>query len=422
MAGEFSFTTAVVGGAGATMDDPTRPADEAPTVGEAELLPPHVVPAPREPLALPSQGVDLTATPKATAFLYVADEGTGNRYVVWGQCGDPTLPKEERELVGQEFHAPTEALLGSFSTPAKVQKTMSEYSVKHPLRRWLKRLREHFEDELCMVIVDRSRVGIPWEFFTLKNTDHAYLGASVDTVRWVDVEDDEGENVEQRFSEDLCEGAPLSHIDASEQQAVAAEHQLLAQFGCSAEGDIRVFHDRIKQRARGYALVYLLCHGFIGKSVLHIQLGSRNETSKRLELAQLRQQRLALLEESRSIVFINACSSGVITQDTTVLNDEVQRGFAELFLGKGARGVLGTLGSVKARRAAEFANRFLQTTLAKDQPIARTLRELRAEVAKRMPDEPTAEQYEELYTVLLYVYYGNPRTRLRLRTATGEGP
>ncbi|AUX39643.1 uncharacterized protein SOCE26_010380 [Sorangium cellulosum] len=417
---EVPFTAAVITGAGPMGADPTRGAEGASAAKSP--APPEVsaaVVAPAAATPLPAQGLPLDARPSAVAFLYVEERGDGQQYALWAQCGDREMP--ERVLKAQNAR-----LLSRKLSPESLQLLMSEYSAKSPLRKWLRETLRDLRarapgEELTLVIKDDSSMGMPWELFALADTGHKYLGAEVTTVRWVQAYDGEGEVVQQALDPETCEGQVLAHIDPAERPAIEPELKELQELGATCEDDILAFQARIREEAAGCALLYFLCHGFTGESPLHIQIGSLKDTKKRLLLARLRMADLALLKASKVVVFLNACSSGVVLQDTTLLCDGEQRGFAELFLGKGACGVIGTLAEVKVGRAATLAQRFLQLACAPEgASVARLLRDLRAEAARAMPETPTDEDWERLYTTFLYVYYGNPQLRLKLQPPAGQ--
>jgi CHAT domain len=402
---DMPLTTAAIAREGPAGVDPTTDATKGP-----EPPPPPIVDgaiSPGEPEPLRAVPANLAAAPPAIAWLHVEDRGS-DRYVLSGACGS-------HKLAPTEFVTRDERLLQRKLTGAKIAEVMTLYARKHPLRKWLKDLRREVGDGLVLVIHDCSSTGIPWEMFELANVGYDYLGAAINTVRWVYAEDDRDEEVSLCTDDDVCQGKLLAHLDPQERGRadIVAEVAALEGLGPERIDDILALRDRMNQADAGVGLVYLFCHGFVGDS--SFQLGGKGREAKRLSFAHLVKQPLALLRKSRSVVFVNACNSGIVLQDTTLLSNGTQQGFAELFLGKGARGVLGTLADVEVRRAADIARRVLERVTAQTgASVARVLRELRAEVASAMPPAPTPDDYERLYTTFLYVYYGNPRTLLRV--------
>ena len=87
----------------------------------------------------------------------------------------------------------------------------------------------------------------------------------------------------------------------------------------------------------------------------------------------------------------------------------------ELFLRSGAPGVIGTVGEVNDKFAAELAKRFLEAALAAPEaPLPVILRDVRARlVVESAPGGPDADM--RLVCAFMYVYYGNPRCSVIIR-------
>jgi hypothetical protein len=430
----MSLTTAAITREGDAGVDPTRPAGEAASQGSAGASADTVDTGGAR--AWSARALDLAEDPPAVAFLSVENRRDG--YVISGKCGELG---ERAGLKDEEIGAQHARLLARELPPEMIHLLLSAFAHSSPLVTWLRGLRKKLGERLVLVIEDRSSSGMPWEMLPLHTTRPKYLGSEITTVRWVhalrDTDDDEEEErdaededdeddedkdkedkrkVKQSFDPDACTGTVLSHVDPDERAALPHAVASLETLGPPAIEDIEAFRQRIKRGEEGCGLVYLLCHGYTGSSPVEIQIGSAQDSEKRLKLEVLRRTKLELLEKSRSVVFVNACNSGVVVQDTTVLHGDFQRGFAELFLGKGARGVIGTLAEVEAKDAVEVAERFLAKVSAPGgTSVAHALRELRAEVARSMTDSSKPADYEKLYSVFLYVYYGNPRTVLYVK-------
>ncbi len=96
-------------------------------------------------------------------------------------------------------------------------------------------------------------------------------------------------------------------------------------------------------------------------------------------------------------------------------------GFIELFLAKGARGVIGTLGAVGDSHAANFAHDLIQESLrSPNLSVAALLRKLRLRVVENLPEQPTTQDLLPFIYTFMYVYYGNPMTVLRLTPPGGQ--
>jgi N-methylhydantoinase A/oxoprolinase/acetone carboxylase beta subunit len=113
---------------------------------------------------------------------------------------------------------------------------------------------------------------------------------------------------------------------------------------------------------------------------------------------------------------MNACHSGRLIKDNKNINNTDQRtGFATFFLERGSQGVIGTLGMVHDEYAAKISQSFFEE-YEKDpsRPVAEIIRYLKEQSVKNFIAEKTKEnKYLFLFT-FMYIYYGNPMTRLKL--------
>jgi hypothetical protein len=162
------------------------------------------------------------------------------------------------------------------------------------------------------------------------------------------------------------------------------------------------------------SLVYVACHGSFGLDTTDFALA---EAKDRLPLSTLDNDgELRLFGSTDAVVFLNACHSGRPLNDP-LINDRYLRGFVELFLRKGARGVLGATGEVNTFYAAEVAARLLERATSEGglPSVSVLLRDLRAEVVASLPATPDdGEEYRRLIWSSMYVFYGHPMTRLHV--------
>jgi hypothetical protein len=94
------------------------------------------------------------------------------------------------------------------------------------------------------------------------------------------------------------------------------------------------------------------------------------------------------------------------------------RGFPELFLGQGARGVIAATGYVNDAFAAEVALWLFEKFQTAELPISTLLRNWRREVVNRTSTQRSEQDIVTLLNACMYVYYGNPLARLRLMETT----
>lgn len=298
-----------------------------------------------------------------------------------------------------------------------VMRTFSKDNRAVPL--WVNELRAVVDDDLHLVIVDHTGFEIPWELLTLPATSQGgtetYLGAAVSTARWQSIYDDLtfADRLLQVCDEEHA-GRVAAFVDMQDLPRGGQETGVLAELGAVIEQSLRQLEDRLTRPETGFGLIYLACHGHWAPSLLSFALGSASEAGERLVLGLLQTKQLRLFEQSKAIVFINACHSGRMFKEDEYLDSARLRGFPELFLGKGAAGVIGTTGFVNSAFAAKMADWLLRSLCATDEPVTKLLRRWRAAVVERLPDIPSEHNKVELLNAFMYVYYGNPLTRLRI--------
>jgi CHAT domain len=134
-----------------------------------------------------------------------------------------------------------------------------------------------------------------------------------------------------------------------------------------------------------------------------------NESGLQLKDSRLTAQKVRLVNKGGSLVFLNACESGTVAQESQaqtvsyLLNKpEAVVGLASAFVYSGALGCVGSLWPVYDAPAAELAVKFYRYVLA-GEPTGEALRRARAEIRQAYPDE---------ITWAAYVLYGDPTFRL----------
>jgi hypothetical protein len=357
--------------------------------------------------------------PPEVAILHVFADGA-DHYCVWGGNaeieGMHTEPRPRPDLALADLARSLTGLGAQKVTT--FQDRIGEFSHSNPkIRGWIKQLRRQFGERLHLIIVDYTDFEIPWEMLELAYNE--YLGSLVSTVRWQHVIGDD-DDIALDIALDECVGSVVAYIDHDATEARSPEPQLFDQLDVTTFDDIKLFRDCLQRGKIGFSLVYIGCHGIFDNESSDMALGSPINQQQRLRLAELRRRHLALFEHSRSIVFINAAHSGRLRAEERYLRDSYRRGFPELFLGKGARGVIGTLGEVEPAYAARIARQLIEEMLRGPQrPVAALLRDLRARVMISLPDDPTDEDVRALIYTFMYVYYGNPMAVLRLKRREG---
>lgn len=359
--------------------------------------------------------------PKDVAILHIYQNGA-DEYSVWGGNAVTALPQTQP-------NKPPNLSLGKLvqkgELPENIQEDMSLFSHVNPeVRKWLKLLRRKFGEQLCLVIAHHTDFEIPWEMLELSpyESQNEYLGALITTVRWRQIIRGD-DYVVLEFKADECCGQAVAYVLDTELKGVGPELEILEQLQAvvyrSSKHNIKEFQTHLQRNDDVCGFVYISCHGTFKNNLREITLGSEYDQQQQLKLMALRKCQLHLVKNSQGIVFINACHSG--REQAHSSSHSYRMGFIELFLAKGARGVIGTLGAVGDTHAAKFARDLIEESLrSPNLSVATLLQKLRLKVVENLPDEPTTQDLLPLIYTFMYVYYGNPMTVLRLTPPRGQ--
>jgi hypothetical protein len=295
---------------------------------------------------------------------------------------------------------------------------MREFSMENrEVPWWVNQLRSATEDDLHLLILDFTGFEIPWELLTLpvgENGTETYLGAAVSTARWQEVRDFRTfEDRPPQWTHEELAGCVAAFVD-KRLKGSGQETQVLGQLHAVLEKDLQELVNRLARSEAGFGLVYLACHGQSADTPVNYALGSSDATGDRLVLSALQAKTLRLFEHSRVIVFINACHSGRMLRDMKHMRTKFLRGFPEVFLSKGAVGVIGTTGFVNDVLAAEMADWFLRELSTTREPVSKLLRRWRKAALEKLPAVPSEEDNVKFLNACMYVYYGNPQSCLRI--------
>ncbi len=289
--------------------------------------------------------------------------------------------------------------------------TLFSATISENLTKWLCTLHEKYAEQLCVVVVDNTKLEIPWEIFQID--DGQYLGAVAKVVRWLPF---------RRFTrrpslqvEDvLYSGPTIAYLDKNlGEKGTKAEREILQKLTieqlCETLEDLEL---RLTEPLDRAGLIYVGCHGLSG-----MQLYTETQQQLSDELRSIHLETMYWSPRPGLIAFMNACESARILK-----NDDIDpSNFVEAFLTHCASGYIGTLAGVGIQRASIIAMHILKAAM---QPggvqIAEMLRVLRAEAVELLKRaRPLSREQKRilLYNVIdifMYVYYGNPLARLHL--------
>jgi hypothetical protein len=385
--------------------DPTEPVQPVP----APEVPADVVAPVPQTAELSTPALPLTATPpQAVVSVHIRRDKDG--YCI--QAFEPG--REPRKPVSSP---PSKEKLIEAGHPALRVHTYVGKVAANPavadLISWVKELRARYPGGLYLIIHEYTSTGIPWEMLPVENS---YLGAVVTTVRWEDFQDAQDRSASKTVSFEAmsCDGELLSYVDPNEEEHVK---QLLEVFLGKQVSfkTMRELLTGLQKERGGVGLLYLLCHGHFVDEFPDSYLGTGAD---RLTYEDLDEEPLKLLKQSGSLIFLDACSVGRMEDDDPFLPAGMRYGFPQLFLGHGARAVIGALAEVKVEYAVKLAHELVKLSQQHPgRPIPELLRELRARAVEELKQAPKDDKsrWDRWYFTFLYVYYGYPFTRLSLK-------
>jgi hypothetical protein len=383
-------------------------------------VPPKVSAPPAE--AIPAAGeataqLDASVTtvpPPEIAILWVLCDGT-DRFSLYGSHPDVELPRAHT----QHMQRPGRLNLSSLArkeggkAARNIYYLMLKWSQSKPeLSKWIWQLREAQADSLNLVIADLTGYDIPWELFFVAQPDGSsgILGATVPVTR-LHIRTEEFDLWPEPAN---CEGGSIAYVDS---KLTSAETERASVAGIETVATLADLRTALREgREAPCALVYVACEGFFHDELDELALGRKGDSLSFMDLDMDGQLRLLL--DASCIVILNACESARPSLDP-VLNDASPNGFPRLLMDRGAGGVIGTVGLVDNAVAAGVGRRLIDSARSAEGLVpADALRLMRAEVAEEI--HSIADVTPRFFYPYMYLWFGNPYTRLRLTQGGGE--
>jgi len=287
---------------------------------------------------------------------------------------------------------------------------------KHTLTRWLTTLRKELGPDLQLIIWDDTDFEIPWELFRHSmEGEPAWLGTAVQLIRWTTVHE---AGRESQFSAELGECGIDGRIVLFEDLDLVTDRtiSLCRIWPAPPEYEIAEtmthLFDLLDDTSRTVGLVYVRCHGTHGSGLEEAALAE-------VTLASLGGRTLRALQNSKSLIFLNACNSARAVVDRS-LGERANRNFAEIFLRRRARGVIATLAEVPIGQSNALARRLVKEAQTGYVPLAEHLRKHRAKYAATLPahtinlGEAECHAVKAFLYASMFVYFGHPDTTFRL--------
>lgn len=313
---------------------------------------------------------------------------------------------------------------GSTIPPSEVLLGLARWSrEQEDLVGWINDLRARHGAELQLVVWDDTDYDFPWELLPLPDRrDHGLvagiLGALVTVVRWTTIR----RAGTTQFGEPVsCAGHVLGYYG----DQMRRDREVFENFVHHPHiGTPWTFLTDLGRRNLGAGLVYMGCHAEYGSHAHEVRIDAL--TWNRLDL-----HPMPALQGGSTLVCLNACDSARSFRNLGQ-GEDVLRGFAELFLRKGAGGCIAVSGKVGDDIAHLLVRALVgQICADPDLPVAGALREFRAAAAARLPAPESwvdqlggdTENEREILLVLysfMFLYFGHPRTTLQLSVRAQE--
>jgi hypothetical protein len=380
---------------------------------------------------------------REVAILSVESEGTQYRVrcrsAVQVQCDtELTSPPElsyAQQMQGENIAIRFRQILGQMRQFA--QKSYEARKIRGWLIQLRKKLKQEFAQKLSYIVInDNTGFEIPWEMLEL--SENEYLGASIVAVRWQDIQNPDlpdilnedldednkylvkdNESLALNFDPCDCCGEIVVCANTNDLEAAREEVKFINKFKSHSCDNVYKLLDDLEEHETkirsSISLIFIASHGFFPNDVSQITLGEEN-LEYRISLSEMYAYNLHCLKKYPTVIFMNACHSGRLIKDNKNINNTDQRtGFATFFLERGSQGVIGTLGMVHNKYAAKISQSFFEEY--KNNPnrsVAEIMRYLKQHSVKNFLAAKTEENMSLLLCTFMYIYYGNPMTRLKL--------
>lgn len=364
--------------------------------------------------------------PEGIAVLHIsAEQNQGeDSYRVRGWCwcgrhGPLNLPPSEDRLL-----APDITLAGlrpGGDDPTEILRGIRRWSRRHPeLLTWIGHLRDGTHRPPALLVRDETGSDMPWEMLWVnQETAPELLGAALSVSRWI-----------VRGSDDLPRhhlarpGRVVAYVDDEMREDLRA----FRPFDHAVSETLPAFLDALEEDQLRTDLVYLGCHGHHGSRLSELRLDT-------VTWQEIEERSLKLLESHRPVVFLNVCHSGQFL-DARRQGERRRRGFAELFLSKGADGCIVAAGEVGDPEARTLVHILMaQTADVPGQGLGELIRAFREHRARalgdltRLPlrypqgttyDVESQRRVRDVLYAFMFHYYGHPARALALAEPPGR--
>jgi hypothetical protein len=280
---------------------------------------------------------------------------------------------------------------------------------KITLRQWLSALRREHPHALRLIIWDETDFQIPWELFfheTDNPDDLGWLGADFEVIRYTTVYSETPVDW-STGGPGTCHGPILGFIDPD----FPPPGKLLSRYRYEPASSMQNLLAKLDDTRQEVGLVYVWGHGILGPN-------GELATLAGMPMDRIALYRMPALRQSRAVVLLNACGSGQLMRDDR-FGEGSARSFAEIFLRRGARGVIATSGRVGKIESYDFVQRLLSEAEDAAINLPAALLAYRAKLARGLPADPgddpaVQKKLEAFFHGFMYLYFGDPDTALHM--------
>lgn len=262
---------------------------------------------------------------------------------------------------------------------------------------WFVKLHRHSS---ALLIVDATDSEIAWEILYLNlfkspSQEEKFLGNLIAISRW--------NNSFEEHDKLYRNGRMVSYIHPTMRYR---EYEVNAVQACGyfPVESFNQFESCLERNDSRYVLVHIVCHGHYeperSGSPLELEFEEGINKSGRVLHHEFE---MKLLQNSQPVMFLNACHSG---KDGTIFKSVLA--LREIFVAKGARGVIGAMSKIRSGIAARTAKQlFEQMQQEHPAPIAEILRRIRQKALE-------SEDKKYVLDAFMYVYYGHPLETIKI--------
>jgi hypothetical protein len=287
---------------------------------------------------------------------------------------------------------------------------------------WLQCLIHDHQDKLTLIIVNHTLSELPWEIVELD--DDQFLGAYANVVRWTWVGGRGTYHKLQVIEETVPSGEILCYL--SQSVSKTEEAKLLEKFVVNHCQNPYKLRQKLEHSLEKISLVYLACHGTFNRklrkkeNILAVtpftthyrdsHVATLGDGIEQINLVDL--ESLTKRDGIRPLFLVNACHSARLMD-----KQFKPYGFLNIFMSTVASGYIGTMATVNSDYAAKMAQKLLDKAHTEPEgiPIAKRLKQIRHEVVEELKANPNEDNWKAFINTFLYVYYGNPLARLKLK-------